>query len=91
VLVTGVTGLIGSSVADALISRGFKVRGVTRDVTKVGLFKEKLENLYGDGVIEFVQVEYASQADAYKSALQGESRWPPDALQMSSPFPMTRV
>ncbi|KAK8844519.1 hypothetical protein IAR55_006365 [Kwoniella newhampshirensis] len=64
VLVTGATGLIGS---------GFKIRGVTRDVGKTKPMKDIIDQMYGPGKIEFVQVNDPYPVDAYKAALEGTS------------------
>ncbi|WWD22592.1 hypothetical protein CI109_107085 [Kwoniella shandongensis] len=71
ILVTGATGLIGSATVNALISRGYKVRGVTRDVSKTKPLTDKIDNLYGPGKIEFVETGDYAQPDAYKAALEG--------------------
>lgn len=60
------------STVDALVSRGFKVRGVTRDVGKTQLLKNKIDKLYGPGNVEFVQIGDSTRPDAYLAALQGE-------------------
>jgi uncharacterized protein YbjT (DUF2867 family) len=59
------------STADALISRGYRVRGVTRDVTRAQPLKEKLDTMYGEGMMEVVEVVDASLPDAYAQVLQG--------------------
>lgn len=63
--------LIFSSVADVLLSRGYKVRGVTRDASKAEPLKLKVEKLYGPGLLSFVEVNDAAQPGAYKAALEG--------------------
>ncbi|ORY35589.1 hypothetical protein BCR39DRAFT_510931 [Naematelia encephala] len=86
ILVTGATGLLGASTVDALISRGFKVRGVTRDVAKTQPLKDKIEVLYGPGKIEFVQIEDATKPDAYLAALQGTTGLIHLAVDLGSVF-----
>ncbi|KAF8201181.1 hypothetical protein K438DRAFT_1821528 [Mycena galopus ATCC 62051] len=71
ILVTGATGLIGSAVVDAAIARGYKVRGVTRSVLKAAQFAQHLEDKYGKGSFELVEVKDFSVPGAYDKALNG--------------------
>ncbi|KAF8201185.1 hypothetical protein K438DRAFT_1582283 [Mycena galopus ATCC 62051] len=71
ILVTGATGLIGSAVVDAAINHGYKVRGVTRSVSKGAQFTKHLEDKYGKGSFELVEVKDTSVPGAYDDVLEG--------------------
>ncbi|KAJ7233851.1 hypothetical protein B0H12DRAFT_1212610 [Mycena haematopus] len=71
ILVTGATGLIGSAVCDAVIAHGFKVRGVTRSISKAADFVKHLNGKYGNGSIEFVEVKDTTASDAFDGLLEG--------------------
>ncbi|KAF7376925.1 NAD(P)-binding protein [Mycena sanguinolenta] len=70
-LVTGATGLIGSAVTDAALARGFKVRGVTRSISKAVLFQKSLDDKYGKGNFELVEVKDLAAPDAFDGVLEG--------------------
>ncbi|KAF7370337.1 NAD(P)-binding protein [Mycena sanguinolenta] len=71
ILVTGATGLIGSAVTDAALRHGFKVRGVTRSISKASAFVKSLEDKYGKGAIELVEVKDLTVPDAFDGILDG--------------------
>ena len=56
VLVTGVSGYIGSHVAEELIAAGYKVRGTSRSSAKVQYLVDHLNQKFGPGKIEIVEV-----------------------------------
>ncbi|KAJ6483997.1 hypothetical protein C8R45DRAFT_1075300 [Mycena sanguinolenta] len=70
-LVTGATGLIGSAVTDAVLARGFKVRGVTRSISKAASFQKSLDDKYGKGNFELVEVKDLAAPDAFGGILEG--------------------
>ncbi|KAJ6483996.1 hypothetical protein C8R45DRAFT_1214882 [Mycena sanguinolenta] len=70
-LVTGATGLIGSAVTNAALARGFKVRGVTRSISKAALFQKSLDDKYGKGNFELVEVKDLAAPDAFDGILEG--------------------
>jgi hypothetical protein len=47
------------------------IRGVTRDVTRAQPLKEKFDTIYGQGMMEVVEVVDASLPDAYTQVLHG--------------------
>ncbi|KAJ6483993.1 hypothetical protein C8R45DRAFT_294753 [Mycena sanguinolenta] len=71
ILVTGATGLIGSAVTDAALARGFKVRGVTRSISKAAPFQKSLDDKYGGGNFELVEVKDLAAPDAFDGILEG--------------------
>ncbi|KAF8201171.1 hypothetical protein K438DRAFT_1965692 [Mycena galopus ATCC 62051] len=71
ILVTGATGLIGSAVVDAAITYGFKVRGVTRSVSKAAQFVKHLEDKYGKESFEIIEVKDFNVPGAYDEILHG--------------------
>ncbi|RSH85395.1 hypothetical protein EHS25_004791 [Saitozyma podzolica] len=70
VLVTGATGLIGSSVAVLLLDSGYKVRAATRSVEKQKPFQQMLESNYGKDAIEFVGVKDYTDPAAWDEILK---------------------
>lgn len=72
VLVTGVNGLIGSHVADQLLKRGYRVRGVVRDVGKNKWVAEYFEEKYPDVGFELVAVPDMTVAGCYDGVVDGE-------------------
>lgn len=71
VLVTGVSGYIGSHVAEELIAAGYKVRGTSRTSAKAQWLVDHLNNKFGSGKIEIVEVPDMIKADAYDAAVVG--------------------
>ncbi|KAF7524226.1 hypothetical protein PCG10_005918 [Penicillium crustosum] len=73
VLVTGITGYIGSHVADQLLQAGFKVRGTVRNVEKAAGLLKNWESKFGAGQVELVVVQDISKAGAFDDAVKGVS------------------
>jgi len=73
VLVTGVSGYIGSHVAEELIAAGYKVRGTSRTSAKVQYLVDHLNKKFGPGKIEIVEVPDMIKDDAYDAAVVGVS------------------
>ncbi|KAJ6466833.1 hypothetical protein C8R45DRAFT_1219191 [Mycena sanguinolenta] len=71
ILVTGATGFIGSAVCDAAVAHGFKVRGVTRSLSKADAFVKYLDAKYGEGSIEFVEVKNSTAVDGLLEGVAG--------------------
>ena len=71
ILVTGVTGLIGSHVADQCLQSGFRVRGTARNTKKAAWVKELFEQSYGQGRFEEVVVDDMSADGAFDEAVKG--------------------
>ena len=72
ILVTGVTGYIGAHVADQLLQRGYRVRGVVRKPAEwlVSLFDER----YGKGNFEAYFVEDVAKKELLIPAMKGDSQ-----------------
>ncbi|KAJ6483995.1 hypothetical protein C8R45DRAFT_1099160 [Mycena sanguinolenta] len=70
-LVTGATGLIGSAVTDAALARGFKVRGVTRSISKAAPLQKSLDDKYGKGNFELVEVKDLTAPNGFDGILEG--------------------
>ncbi|KAL8646004.1 MAG: hypothetical protein Q9210_006386 [Variospora velana] len=73
VLVTGISGYIGSHVADQLLQAGFRVRGTVRDETKGAWVKDMFAGKYGDDRIEIVSIADMRPAGAFDEACKGVS------------------
>lgn len=74
VMVTGVTGFVGSHIAKALLERGYKVCGIVRDPEKAAwLTKSVLKDYADTDRFELCYVPDIAAADAYGEAIQGVS------------------
>lgn len=71
ILVTGVSGYIGSHVADQLLQAGYRVRGTVRDESKGERVRELFAGKYGEDRTETVIVADMAQAGAFDEACQG--------------------
>jgi GDP-mannose 4,6 dehydratase len=71
VLVTGISGFIGSHVADQFLEAGYRVRGTARVVSKVDSIKKALELKHGEGRLEVVAVPDMTIDGAFDEAVKG--------------------
>jgi nucleoside-diphosphate-sugar epimerase len=71
VLVTGVNGYIGSHLADQLMEAGYRVRGTTRNISKVQGLKVLWEKKFGKDRFEMVTVADMSHDGAFDEAVKG--------------------
>ncbi|KAL3445544.1 NAD(P)-binding protein [Aspergillus insuetus] len=71
VVISGVSGFIGSHVADQALAAGYKVRGTTRDVQKSDWIKKHFEETYGPGNFELVEVRDMAAEGAFDQAVVG--------------------
>jgi nucleoside-diphosphate-sugar epimerase len=71
VLVTGVSGFLASHVADQFLQAGYKVRGTTREVSKVDSIKKAFDSKYGEGRLEVVAVPDITLDGAFDEAVKG--------------------
>jgi nucleoside-diphosphate-sugar epimerase len=71
ILVTGVTGYIGSHVADQALAAGYKVRGAVRDVPKSQWLQEFFDKKYGHGNFDSVALKNILDQDALATAVKG--------------------
>lgn len=75
ILVTGVSGFIGSHVADQLLAAGYTVRGTTRDAAKNAWLADKFAERYGKGRFELHGVPDMAAEEAFDRILDGESHF----------------
>ncbi|KAL8666788.1 MAG: hypothetical protein Q9168_007416 [Polycauliona sp. 1 TL-2023] len=71
VLVTGISGFIGSHVADQLLLSGYRVRGTVRDEAKGKWVRDLFAEKYGKDKIETIIVADMAQPGAYDEACKG--------------------
>jgi nucleoside-diphosphate-sugar epimerase len=71
VLVTGISGFLGSHVADQFLEAGYKVRGTAREVSKVDAIKKAFISKYGEGRVEVVAVPDITVEGAFDEAVKG--------------------
>lgn len=70
-LVTGVSGYIGSHVADQLMQAGFRIRGTTRNMSKVQGLSALWEKKFSKDRFEMVTVSNMSRDGAFDEAVKG--------------------
>ncbi|KAK3291055.1 uncharacterized protein B0H64DRAFT_451721 [Chaetomium fimeti] len=73
VLVTGVSGFIGSHIADQLLSEGYLVTGTTRDISKLSWLQTLFDGKYGEGKFGIVQVHDIANSGAIDHLFHGIS------------------
>lgn len=73
VLVTGANGYIGSHIVDQLLEAGYRVRGTTRDLSKLEALSSLWEKKFGAGRFEGVVVKDMSHEGAFDQAIKGTS------------------
>lgn len=71
VLVTGVSGYVGSNVADQVLTAGYKVRGIVRSIAKASWLADHFEKQYGADSFELVEVPDLLKAGALDEAVKG--------------------
>lgn len=83
VLVTGVTGFLGSHVADQLLLAGYKVRGAVRSPEKGKSLQQLFDSRYGTGNYETAIVKDIVEDGAFDEAIKGP---PPFFSHFSTSF-----
>ncbi|RTE75118.1 hypothetical protein BHE90_010421 [Fusarium euwallaceae] len=73
VVVTGVSGLVGSHVADQALQAGYKVRGTTRSRGKNSWTEEYFQPKYGSENFELVEVPDMAAKGAFEKVVAGAS------------------
>jgi nucleoside-diphosphate-sugar epimerase len=74
ILVTGVNGFLGCRFANTLIERGYRVRGVVRQLERCTHVSAFFEQKFGnDGRFEMVQVTDPTSNGAFDAAVKGRS------------------
>ncbi|GLA64676.1 hypothetical protein AtubIFM54640_006400 [Aspergillus tubingensis] len=73
VLVTGANSLVGSNVADRLLSRGYRVRGTVRNAQRHQWIGDLFRDKYGKDSFELVQVQDIQRPGAFDEAMKGVS------------------
>ncbi|KAK8100636.1 hypothetical protein PG999_011010 [Apiospora kogelbergensis] len=73
ILITGVSGLLGSAAAKEALQWGFRVLGITRAPSKLLDLKAKFDKEFGDGRFTVCCVEDMTKPESYAPYLQGVS------------------
>ena len=73
VVISGVSGFIGSHVADQVLAAGYKVRGTTRSVERNAWVVEYFRTKYGAASFELVEVPDMEAEGAFNMAVFGKS------------------
>ncbi|KAI8712117.1 Epimerase domain-containing protein [Fusarium sp. LHS14.1] len=73
VVVTGVSGLVGSHVADQALRAGFRVRGTTRSTEKNAWVKQHFQKAYGVENFELLEVPDMVAKGAFEKVVAGAS------------------
>jgi len=73
VVVTGVTAFVGAHVANQVLERGFRVRGLVRDVRMAAWLEERFGSEYGRGTYEVAHVPDLSVWGALNESMQDVS------------------
>ncbi|KAI3015786.1 hypothetical protein CAN33_0028420 [Aspergillus niger] len=73
VLVTGANSLVGSNVADRLLSRGYRVRGTVRNAQRHQWLGDHFRHKYGTDSFELVQIQDIQRPGAFDEAMKGMS------------------
>ncbi|KAK4244358.1 hypothetical protein C7999DRAFT_35283 [Corynascus novoguineensis] len=73
ILVTGVSGFIGSHVADQLLARGYSVTGTTRDASKIAWIQQLFDKKYGTGKFNIVEIADFNRVATFDTVLEGVS------------------
>ena len=71
VIVSGVTGFIGSHVADQVLAAGYKVRGTTRNTRKGAWVEDYFKNKYGSDNFELSEVLDMAAQNAFDQVITG--------------------
>ena len=71
ILVTGVSGFVGSHVADQLLASGYRVRGTTRNSVKNAWLSTTFGDKYADGLFELIAIPDIAVPGAFGNALRG--------------------
>ena len=71
ILVTGITGYIGSWVAEEALALGYKVRGAVRNVEKAAWLQEVFDAKYGAGQYTNVKLTAVSDKTQLEAAAKG--------------------
>lgn len=71
VIVSGVSGLIGSHVADQSLAVGYRVRGTTRSVNKNRWAEEYFQKKYGKDMFELIEVPDMGAEGAFDDVVKG--------------------
>lgn len=72
ILVTGITGYLGSHVADQILTAGYRARGLVRSKQRSQWLKDVFGERYGEDQIELVEVASYIHDGALDDAVKGE-------------------
>lgn len=70
VLVAGISGVLGSHVADQFLEARYRVRGMAREISKADAMKKVFDSKYGEGRVEVVTVPNITIDGAFDEAVK---------------------
>ncbi|MBE3047936.1 NAD-dependent epimerase/dehydratase family protein [Candidatus Bathyarchaeota archaeon] len=74
VVISGVSGFIGSHIADQVLAAGFKVRGTTRSAQRTAWAADYFKEKYGNDSFELVEVPTMEADNAFDEVVVGKFR-----------------
>ena len=70
ILITAVNGYIGSNLANEFLSRGYRVRGTVRSLTRCRWLQEVFDERFGGGRFTMVQLEDLADQGAFEREIE---------------------
>ena len=84
IVVTGVSGFVGSHVVDQLLDAGFVVRGTTREDSKNEWISQLFTKKYGPEKFELVTIPRFDEPGAFDATIKGPSTRPPVCIDINA-------
>ena len=72
VVISGVSGFLGSHIADQVLAAGYKVRGTTRSVERTAWVADYFKEKYGPDSFELIEVPTMEADNAFDSVVLGK-------------------
>lgn len=72
-MISGVSGFIGSHVADQVLAAGYRVRGTTRSVSRTSWVEDHFKQKYGPDTFDLVEVPDMEADNAFDEVVVGKT------------------